>query len=142
MNAPARRLFAPLEVGEGDSLLEMMLSEALPPLVENWAEVAHHAARRLRTESIAQGGVPELERAAERLSSVPGVEARDSGPVVPTIFRLGELRLSLFATLAQFGTPEDLTLEDLRIELYFPSDAGTEAKLRELAAADSRSVGA
>ena len=42
------------------------------------------------------------------------------GLAIPAIFRNGDIRLSLFATLAQFGTAEDLPLDDLRIELYFP----------------------
>ncbi|MGB7336606.1 MAG: transcriptional regulator, partial [Salaquimonas sp.] len=52
----------------------------------------------------------------------PMPDRQKTGPVVPTIFRLGDMRLSLFGTIAQFGTPEDLTLDDLKIELFFPSD--------------------
>lgn len=140
MNEPARALFAPLSVGEGDSLIELMLSEAAPALIENWPEVAHHAALRLRTESVALGGVAELERAADTLGRVPGYEPCDAGPVVPTIFRLGDGRLSLFSTIAQFGTPEDLTLADLRLELYFPSDRATEVALRAMASPGERTA--
>jgi hypothetical protein len=43
--------------------------------------------------------------------------------------------LSLFATISQFGTPEDVTLDDIKIELYFPADAQTENALRAMAAA-------
>lgn len=71
MNAPTRMLFAPLNVGEGDSMLDLVMSDALPPLVENWPEVAHHSAQRLRTESAAQGGVAALDRAANHLSRTP-----------------------------------------------------------------------
>lgn len=134
MNAPAHAMFAQLNVGEGDSLLDMMLSEALPPLIENWADVAHQAALRLRTESAAQGGVPELDRVADRLWQQAAPTRPQSGPIIPTIYRLGDQRLSLFATLAQFGTPEDLTLDDLRIELYFPADEETERALKSAAA--------
>ena len=66
------------------------------------------------------------------------VRAPDSapvGPVIPTIYRAGDLRLSLFTTIAQFGTPEDLALDDLKIELFFPSDAETAATLGALAQA-------
>ncbi|WP_417514228.1 helix-turn-helix domain-containing protein [Minwuia sp.] len=136
MNRPAERLFGPLQIGEGDSLLDLLISDALPPLIENWPEVARHAARRLRTESAAQGGVPELDRVADVLARVPGAGQDDFGPVVPTIYRAGPLRLSLFATIAQFGTPEDLTLDDLKIEMYFPADEETEQALRAMAVAD------
>ena len=53
-------------------------------------------------------------------------------PVVPTVFRQGDLRLSLFTTIAQFGTPEDLALDDLKIELFFPSDDATDAILKAM----------
>lgn len=133
MNAPAQALFAMLGVSEGDSLLDLMLSEEMPQVIENWPEVAHHTAQRLRTESAAQGGVDRLEQAAGHLSRVPAPRARSLGPVVPTIYRSGTMRLALFATIAQFGTPEDLLLDDLKIELFFPADAGTENMLRALA---------
>lgn len=134
MNAAARILFGHLAVGEGDSLLGLLTSERLPATIENWPEVAHHAAMRLRTESAAQGGVPELDAVAEVLANIPYAGPERMGPVVPTIFRAGSRRISLFATLAQFGSPEDLTLDDLKIELYFPFDAESEAVLKMLTA--------
>lgn len=133
MNASARSVFGALEISDGDSLLDLMVSDALPPLIENWPEVAHHAAQRLRTESAAQGGVERLNRVAEILSDVPGARQASLGPVTPTIFRIGTARLSLFAIIGQFGTAEDLTLDDLKIEFYFPADAATEAALRAMA---------
>lgn len=134
LNAPARILFGALAIDEGSSLLELMTSDTLPPLIENWPEVAHHAARRLRTESAAQGGVERLDHTADALASVPGGRQNPVGPVVPAIYRIGDRRLSLFAIIAQFGTPEDMTLDDLKIELYFPADRQTDEALRGLAA--------
>ena len=133
MNRPAEYLFAQFGLSEGDSLLDLMMSDAVPPLIENWPEVAHHASMRLRTESAAQGGVAELDRAADRLARVVGPRPHQASPVVPTIFRTGDLRLSLFGTIAQFGAPEDLTLDDLKIELYFPADASSDQALRAFA---------
>ena len=53
---------------------------------------------------------------------------------MPTIYRTGTTRLSLFAIIAQFGTPEDLALDDLKIELCFPADSETEQTLRAMQA--------
>ena len=130
MNDPARGLFGAVGLAEGGSLLDLMVSETLPPMIENWPDVAHHAAQRLRIESASQGGVPRLDRAAEKLAAVPGASTARTGPVVPTIYRAGQLRLSLFAIIAQFGTPEDLLLEDMKIELFFPADDETDQALR------------
>jgi len=134
-NAAARALFAPLGLGIGGSLLDLMMSEALPQIVENWPIVAHHAAARLRTESAASGGIPEFAEPIAYLSAASKGHTAPTDPVVPTILQLGETRLSMFSTLAQFGTPEDLLLADLRIELYFPMDDAT-ADAFEAAAAD------
>lgn len=134
-NATARALFAPLGLAVGGSLLDLMMSETLPQIVENWPTVAHHAAVRLRTESTACGGIPEFAGPIAYLSAEAEGHAHATGPVVPTILRLGETRLSMFATLAQFGTPEDLLLADLRIELYYPMDDGTAAVFDDLAGA-------
>ena len=119
-------------VSEGDNLLELLRSERLPEFVENWSDVAYHTAQRLRTESAAQGGLAELDATADYLSRVPSPKRTIPLPVIPTIYRAGPMRLSLFSTLAQFGTPEDVTLDDLKIELFFPADPETEASLRAL----------
>lgn len=76
--------------------------------------------------------IAALDRAADTLSQMPGEDPVKAAPVVPTIYRAGSLRLSLFSTIAQFGTPEDLTLDDLKIELYFPSDDETDLVLRSI----------
>lgn len=131
VNEPAAQLFGLLGITEGQSLIEMMLSDEMQAVIENWPDVAHHAAHRLRTESAARGGVDTLEAAADALALAPAPSAT-IGPVVPTIYSVGGLRLSLFSTIAQFGTPEDLSLDDLKIELFFPSDAATKALLEGL----------
>ncbi len=133
MNQPAHRLYGMLGMSEGDSLLDLLVSDHLPPLVENWPVVAHHAAKRLRTESAAQGGVDALDRVAATLAQVSTQGDAAEMPVVPTILNTGTQRLSLFATIAQFGTPEDITLHELKIELYFPADDATDQALRTMA---------
>jgi transcriptional regulator with XRE-family HTH domain len=43
---------------------------------------------------------------------------------------LGGVPLALFTTLTTFGTPRDITLDELAIELFYPADDATEAALR------------
>ncbi|WP_171179658.1 helix-turn-helix domain-containing protein [Ruegeria sp. HKCCD8929] len=123
LNDPAERLFAPLGLGEGQSLLTLLTSPLMAELVENWPDVAHYTMLRLRAESATAGGLPELESAAQVLAA----QARPSGDVVNgpsifTVYRFGGQRLSLFGTIAQFSTVADETLDDLKIELFFPAD--------------------
>jgi hypothetical protein len=45
--------------------------------------------------------------------------------VIPARYRLGGQVFSVFTTIAQFGTAEDIALADLRIEMLFPADEET-----------------
>lgn len=136
LNTTAAGLFGQFGIGIGGSLIDLMTSDLLPSFVENWPEVAYHAAKRLRVESTALGGVAEFDKAVAKLSQVDGFSGAGSSPVIPTIFNNGDYRLSMFATVAHFGTPEDVTLDDLRIELYYPMDADTAAAFEALGASD------
>lgn len=132
MNETAQSLFKPLDLTKGSSLLEWILTDNPSQFIENWPDVAYHTVQRLRTESSSQGGSPDLDRAADQLAEVACTRPVTLAPVVPTQFKYGHLRLSLFSTIAQFGTPEDLVLDDLRIELFFPSDNETQKILNAL----------
>jgi hypothetical protein len=53
-------------------------------------------------------------------------------PVIPWGIQIGDQELSLFATMSTFGTPHDITVPELTIELFFPDDQATETFLRRL----------
>jgi hypothetical protein len=48
-----------------------------------------------------------------------------SGPTVDMIVEKDGERSTFFTTVTTFGTPQDVTLQELRIESYFPSDEQT-----------------
>jgi hypothetical protein len=50
--------------------------------------------------------------------------------LVPLRLRIGADELSLFTTVTVFGTPQDITLSELAVELFYPGDDATEALLR------------
>jgi len=66
---------------------------------------------------------------------VAGAVGGDPPIVVP--FRmstpLGEV--AMFTTLTTFGTPLDVTVDELALEMFFPADDRSAATLRELAGA-------
>lgn len=132
LNDPAQRLFGLMGGEVGVSLIDLMLDDTVQSMIENWPDVAHHSAHRLRTESAAAGGDAVLDSAADALARTTRNRRSKLGPVVPTIYKAGGLRLSLFSTIAQFGTPEDLTLDDLKIEMFFPSNADSDAVLKQM----------
>jgi hypothetical protein len=133
LNPPAATLFAPLGLAEGASLLDFVADPVMQAAIENWPEVAHATMLRLRAESAAAGGVPELEQAANALAPMARGNGEDlAKPSIPTTYRIGETRLSLYGTIAQFSTVSDETLDDLKIELFFPADAQSAAFLTAL----------
>ena len=50
--------------------------------------------------------------------------------LVPMRLTIGGHELSLFTTLTTFGTPRDVTLDELAVELFFPEDDATAQILR------------
>lgn len=108
-------------------------SGPLRNMVENWSEVAAMTLSRLRMEIAHLGGDETLEGFARELAADPQIAAwrpPSEAPVaalIPVRYRLGDQRMSLFSTVAQFGTVQDLAFADLRIELMFPADEATAA---------------
>jgi len=140
-NPAAQRLFigAGVTLGPGDSLLDAMsVGGPLRQVIVNWPDVARQVAARLKTESLHLGGDSVLDAAAASLrADVPSVHPAEAGPLpafVPTDIRFGDTVLSLLSIVAQFGTAEDMTITDLRIELMFPANEATRAALIEMAA--------
>ena len=96
--------------------------------------MAHHTLLRLRSESTKAGGIPEHEAAIAALEPMAQAPADElSGPAIPTIYRFGGQRLALYGMLAQFSTVADETLDDLKVELFFPADTQSAATLRAMA---------
>lgn len=137
LNAPAGVLAGVLGFGPGDSLLALCRDpQRFQSLVENWAEVDWHMAARLSMESARAGGRTVLDQTAAALRALPQIArfSPETGRVViPTVFRIGDQRLSLFSTYASFGTAEEVALADMKIELMFPADEASRHLLLSLA---------
>lgn len=52
--------------------------------------------------------------------------------LIPCVVDLPQGRISMFTTLTTFGSPRDVTLEELCVELFYPSDIASEGLLRSL----------
>jgi MmyB-like transcription regulator ligand binding domain len=46
-------------------------------------------------------------------------------------FHKGQTSLRLFTTIATLGTPQDVTVQELRIECFFPADEATARIFRD-----------
>ncbi len=123
-------LMGPMGIGVGDSLLDALLAGgAFAEALENRDEIAQHMVSRLRTESAHLGGDPVLDNAIERLTDANRTdEYAGESPlpaIIPARYRINDLTLSLFSTIAHFGSTEDIVLAELKIELMFPADEVT-----------------
>jgi len=107
----------------------LMSPQGLRPFIANWEEVAHYFLRGVQADAQADGA-PETSALLDRLSALPGVTtlienpppAGTQAPVLPVLFRQGHTSLSLFSTIATLGTPRDVTLQEVRVECFFPMD--------------------
>jgi transcriptional regulator with XRE-family HTH domain len=109
-------------------------------VMPNWDETAVDLIRHLHHQ-IAMS--PADERAKDLLAEVlayPGTPthwrmrdvAMPPTPLLTTFFRKGDVDLRFFSTITTFGTPHDVTLEELRIECSFPADESTARACRDL----------
>ncbi|NUR87457.1 MAG: helix-turn-helix transcriptional regulator [Nonomuraea sp.] len=103
----------------------------------NLAEVRATLLHQLRRQAEASGD-PRLAELHEELSGYvyPGVDlnvAHVPGPadiLMPLRIADGDRVLSMFTTIATFGTPMDVTVSELAIETFWPSDEETAAAFR------------
>lgn len=110
--------------------------EGLAPRILNFREWSDHLLTRLHRQALLSQD-PALAALERELVSYPRVEPA-SGISEPAEMLFVPLRLglpsgaelSLFSTIATFGTALDITLEELSIESFFPADEGTDAYLR------------
>jgi transcriptional regulator with XRE-family HTH domain len=139
------RLFLdPLPAGTLNIVRLLLEPGPLREAITNWKEVAERVIVRLRRDLLTGPSCPELGELLDDLSArVPELPSTgrafapeaSAPPVVPTEFRLGDRTLRLFTTLTSFGSPQDVTLQELKIECSFPADPVTDAYLRAVAAA-------
>ncbi len=111
------------------NMMDVLINSAELDLLENWEEAALLSLSRLRTEILELGGDEKLSALMQRLSSLERLKNADisainlNQAVIPTILKIGETRLSLFSTIAQFGSVQDVRAGETRIEMMFPMDS-------------------
>jgi len=122
--------------------------QGLGAFTENFADWAQVLLATLQ-RAVATSADPGLVALQQEVQAYPNVAAllaaglppdagADAPLLVPCVLRLPHLqnaRLSMFTTLTTFGTPRDITLDELSIELFYPADDASEALLRSLHAA-------
>jgi transcriptional regulator with XRE-family HTH domain len=144
-NAASRRIFgifldaADLEPACARNAMHLICHpHGLRRFIVNWEEFAGPLIQTLHREASASRTAAALR---DEVLSYPGMPARwrvpDPGapmpPVVTMRLRKGDVSLGFFSTLTMLATPRDVTLEELRIECFYPADRETEATAHHLA---------
>ncbi|HET9547912.1 MAG TPA: helix-turn-helix transcriptional regulator [Desertimonas sp.] len=109
--------------------------DGMAPLIENLAEWSHHLLVTLDRQ-VAATRDPELRALLNEVAAYPNIAALDTTwrirsnvptVVTPLRLRVGDAMQSWFSTNMLIGTPADITLDELHIELFHPADAATAA---------------
>jgi len=112
--------------------------EGIAAITLNFEEWATYMLTQLRRLVVSSGdaGLAALEAEVHAYPNVAellqqGEPMWDGAELlVPCRLLVGGNELSLFTTLTTFGTPRDITLDELAVELFFPADDATDALLR------------
>ncbi len=109
-------------------------SQGLRPFITNWENFANHVLQRLHREALAEGESQQSKALFSELMSYPGVSeiwhsshrTTQDALLLAIHLKKNDLELQFFSTIATLGTPYDITLQELRIESFFPADEATE----------------
>jgi transcriptional regulator with XRE-family HTH domain len=107
--------------------------------IVNWDEVSRTMLARAEREL----GESKDDEATALLAELhgytgPNPRERSSSPLnvadllLPIHIRRDDLELRLFSTIMTLGTPQDVTLQELRIETFFPADEESERVWRRV----------
>ena len=113
--------------------------DGLAPLIVNLPELAYHLVERLRHDARTTGD-PQLLALLDEVEAYPTVRGlprhidTPEGVVVPMRLRHPQGELAMFTTITTFGTPADVTVAELALELFYPLDSATAERLRAVAA--------
>lgn len=143
MNAGLQRVFTLVRGGQPthtNIMHQVFDPNDMRPHIVNWDEVAGDLLRHLHHQVSASAGDSKLRALRDEVLSYPGLPAdwhrRELGatplPVITTIFRAGEARLQFFSTITTFGSPLDVTVDEMHIECMFPMDEETAEICRAL----------
>lgn len=114
----------------------------------DWPAAARQVLSRLQRELLRTGDA-RLDRLLDRALQYPGVvpdwrHPDDAAPQDATLeirLQRGDLKLGFLTTLTAFTAPGSVSLEELRLESYFPLDEATRQFCEELAAAAPQDQG-
>ncbi len=128
------------ELGPPNAMRLMFHPRGFRPSIVNWEATAASLVQWLHRDVAAGFGGDETRRLLKELLAYPDVPRHwqtldldaSTAPFLPIEFSKDGLTLRYFTTLTTLGTPHDITLQELRVESFFPADEATEQASRRL----------
>lgn len=145
----SNRMVAPLLTGVAPGLLEPPVNllrvslhpAGLAPRIANLHQWREHLFARLQQQIRATGdaSLAQLMRELQAYPDQPPeqvqrIAGEHPGVLMPFLVHTPAGLLHLISTTTVFGSPTDITLQELALETFFPGDAATAQALRALAA--------
>jgi transcriptional regulator with XRE-family HTH domain len=118
------------DTGERNMALLTVHPNGLRHFIVNWDVVIGPFMQRLKREAIDSADSELLERYRQLEQYVDASEQPSTEtllPILPLQLVLGEVRLSVCSVISAFGTTQDITATELRIETFYPTDAASKA---------------
>lgn len=155
MNGAAARIF-PLFLAEPAALTDRLNAftacfdpRLARPFIVDWERTARSLLARLHREALARPEDTALSSLVRSLLDYPGVPpswrnpdfSAPSEPVLAVRLRRGDLDLGFLTTVTTFNAPQNVTLDELRIESYFPLDDATTQACERLASPEQEATG-
>jgi transcriptional regulator with XRE-family HTH domain len=146
MNQGATKLMDWLLAGQlipdeiGPNLMRLMLHpQGIKAHVANWDAIAPHLIHRVHRETLAEGQNEPSQALFNTLLTYPGIcdlwqspaASHWQIPLLTANFSKADQQFSFFTTIATLGTPQDITLQELRLECMFPANDSTEQQFQQ-----------
>ncbi len=122
------------------NVLRLVFDPAKRELIGDWERTAGTILRRLQREAFHRPHDRDMAELLDDLLQTDGLPANWRNPDPTAIeepmlgveFRAGDIALNFLTTITEFNAPQNVTLDELRIESYFPLDDQTRALCEEL----------
>ena len=113
----------------------------LRQFIVNWEEVSRQLVLRAHRELAGPGEDDQSATLLTEIHQYPDVPERPIATppstiadlVLPVHLRKDGIDIRTFSTIMTLGTPQDVTLQELRIETFFPADEPSDRILRSMA---------
>jgi transcriptional regulator with XRE-family HTH domain len=112
------------------------------PYITNWQQVAQNMLARLHREALAHAGDSNLWKLVERVMAFPDIPtswrqpdfSSANEPTLELVLERNGLSLRFMMVVTAFAAPQQITLEEMRVESYFPVDEASRLACEKLGA--------